>query len=346
MEDMNMKPLSTAAFVRIGFGIVCSVAREFVRLLLRGRPDQNVSFSGTLARESVRRILTLPHMRDGGFFKAGADLSKRKMKWRAPKGYALRVFDLPNAKIELLQPEGPATGRLIYLLHGGAYTAKLTNNYRSMAVKYSSLARGADAALLEYRVAPEFTYPCALDDAVDGWDFLLGQGYRPENILVTGDSAGGNLAVALVAKLRDSGKPLPCGIIGLSPWLDLASEGESYAHNADKDPLYAQRPNAAACKSPAPLDYAGDTDLHDIYLSPVYGSFAGFPPMLLQVGGWESILSDAETAGAKAAEAGVDAKVTAYEGMFHVFQAAGGFTAEGKAAWAEIEQFIRKVLLG
>lgn len=334
-----------AAFVRIGFGIAGSVVCVFFRLLLRGRPDKSASFSGTLARESVRKILTLPHMRDGGFFNTGADLSKRKMKWKAPKGYSHRTFDLPNAKIELLQPEGSATGQLIYLLHGGAYTAKLTNNYRSMAVKYSKLARGAAAALLEYRVAPEFTYPCALNDAVDGWNFLLGQGYRPENILLTGDSAGGNLAFALVAKLRDGGGPLPCAVIGLSAWLDLASEGASYQYNAEKDPLYPQRPNAANCKSPAPLDYAGETDLHDKYLSPVYGSFDGFPPMLLQVGGWESILSDAETAGAKAMEAGVDVTVTAYEGMFHVFQAAGGLTAEGKAAWKEIEQFIRTHLV-
>jgi len=340
MEQKNTKPLGTGVYIRIGLGIVRSVACEFARLLLRGRPDKSVSFSGTLARESVRRILKLPHMRVGGFFTTGADLSKRNMKWKAPKGYSRRIFDLPNAEIELLQPEGPAPDALIYLLHGGAYTAKLTNNYRSMAVKYSRLAHGAAVALLEYRVAPEFTYPCALDDAVDGWNFLLGQGYRPDKILVTGDSAGGNLAVALVAKLRDGGGPLPCGIIGLSAWLDLASEGESYRYNAEKDPLYPQRPNAADCKSPAPLDYAGDTDLHDRYLSPVYGSFAGFPPMLLQVGGWESILSDAQTAGKKAAEAGVDVTVTVYEGMFHVFQAAGEWTAEGKAAWAEIEQFI------
>lgn len=345
MAEKENQPLGKAALIGIGLGCAYSFTRVFLRLALRGRPDKSASFSGTLARESVRLILRLPHMRDGGFFTTGAELSKRKMKWKAPRGYRNRVFDLPNAKIELLEPEGASSGKVIYQLHGGAYTAKLTNNYRSMAVKFSKLGRGAAAATLDYRVAPEYTYPCALEDAVDGWNFLLGRGFKPEDILFTGDSAGGNLAVALIAKLRDEGGPLPCGVIGMSAWLDLASEGSSYISNAEKDPLYAQRPNAAVCKSPAPLDYAADTDLHDRYLSPVYGSFAGFPPMLLQVGGWESIVSDAETTGAKAAAEGVEVKVTIYEGMFHVFQAAGGLTAEGKAAWAEVEQFIIKHLM-
>ena len=161
-------------------------------------------------------------------------------------------------------------------------------------------------------------------------------GYKAENIILAGDSAGGGLSLALCMYLRDHGYDLPMGIIAMSPWTDLTASGESYDYNFEKDPLYGNTRESLIYENA----YPGDHDKTDPYISPVFGSFKDFPPMLIQVGSNEMLLSDSETVAEKARAEGVKVRLHVYEGMFHDFQMAYTAIPESKKAWAEAGRFI------
>lgn len=166
--------------------------------------------------------------------------------------------------------------------------------------------------------------------------------------MIVGDSAGGNLTVSLVAKLRDAGRDLPKAIICMSPWLDLTAQGDSYRYNYELDPIFGKKRKS---KYYVDLEemyllglYPDKHDLKDPYLSPIFGEFHNFPPMLIQVGTHEVLESDSIMAYQKAKEANVDVTFTRYKGMFHVFQLTHHLIPEGKKAWKEIEDFIMRQL--
>jgi epsilon-lactone hydrolase len=141
-------------------------------------------------------------------------------------------------------------------------------------------------------------------------------------------------------KLREMGQDMPAGILLMSPWADLAAQGPSHQENLYRDPMFGipkGDPIPSSLKAPR---YAGDADLFDPFLSPVYGTFEQFPPMLIQVGTEEMLASDSQTVYEKAMAAGVEAKLTVYHGMFHMFQMTGDLMPESRKAWQEAERFL------
>ena len=130
--------------------------------------------------------------------------------------------------------------------------------------------------------------------------------------------------------------PMPAGIIAMSPWTDLTASGESYTTNYEKDPLFGNTRESLIYQN----DYPGDHDPMDAYISPLFGDFRGFPPMLIQEGSIEMLLSDSVSVAAKARSQGVKVRLSIYEGMFHVFQMAYLNIPESKKAWAEAGKFI------
>ena len=132
---------------------------------------------------------------------------------------------------------GEKTSRVIYYLHGGGYVSGSAKGYRPIT---ATLARQLKARsfTLDYRLAPEFPFPAALDDALAGYRWLISTGIEPRAISIVGDSAGGGLAIALAMKLRDSGDPLPSSIVSLSPWTDMAGTGASIMANSKRDPFF------------------------------------------------------------------------------------------------------------
>lgn len=302
---------------------------------------KGISFSGWIVRESVRNTFQSKAMKNGKMLDMGKEYSSKASKWKAPHGYKLTKFNIEGLPAELLE-KGNDSDTVILQFHGGAYIIGLGDLYRTLAVRYCRLSGGASVLTIDYRLAPENIYPAALIDAYKAWEWLLNEGYKPENIIIVGDSAGGNLTLALTAKLRDEGKQLPGALICMSPWADIAMEGESYKYNIHKDPMFGLKENE---KIPAMKNkivaYAGNTDPHDKYLSPVYGEFTGFPRMLIQVGTHEVLESDAVTVYEKAKDKGVDVTLTRYEGMFHVFQIFGNFK-ESKMAWKEVADFLNR----
>ena len=209
--------------------------------------------------------------------------------WVCPAGYEYEMIQMEHFPMEYLQPAKVSTGRVIYQLHGGGYIGPMKNIYRDFAVYYSKKSMGGDVLTIDYRVAPEYPYPAALLDAVAAYQWLLEERqYAPEKIVVAGDSAGGGLALALVMYLRDHKIPMPAGLVLMSPWTDLTCSGESHETNFHRDPQFGGTTDNLLHNSV----YIGDADPTEPYLSPMFGWFEKLPPVLMQVGSEEVLLSD------------------------------------------------------
>ena len=264
---------------------------------------------------------------------------RKKMKepaWTVPEPFNVTSFEMDGFTMKMLSSkEDPDLDHVILQLHGGGYMGAIRNAYYVFAGLYNEVSKGMNVLCPDYRVAPENPYPAALEDAVASYKWLLTRGYKAENIVVAGDSAGGGLAMALCMYLRDNGLPMPGGLIAMSPWTDLTASGASYDDNYDKDPLYGGTRESLIYINA----YPGDHDKKDPYISPAFGSFKDFPPMLIQVGSNEMLLSDSETVAAKARDEGVKVRYHVYQGMFHVFQMAYTAIPESKKAWIEVGKF-------
>ncbi len=258
--------------------------------------------------------------------------------WKCPACFHQTQIDLPRCRAQLLSlAQNPNLNRVVLQLHGGGYIGAMRNKYRSFAGLYNEIGGGINVFTPDYRVAPQDPYPAALEDAVDAWNWLLKSGCVPEKIVVAGDSAGGGLALGLCLYLKDHGMALPEGLILMSPWTDLTASGESYETNFTKDPLFGNTKESMIYNR----DYVGDEDPRNPYISPLFGSYEGFPPMLIQVGSIEMLLSDSVSLAKKAKEAGVKVRLSIYEGMFHVFQMGELMLQESKKAWEEAGKFLR-----
>ena len=257
--------------------------------------------------------------------------------WIVPDCFNMTHIEMKNFSMKLLSlKENPNQDHVILQLHGGGYMGAVRNAYYVFAGLYNEVSHGCNVLTPDYRVAPEHPYPAALEDAVASYQWLLDKGYYGEQIIVAGDSAGGGLAMCLCMYLKDHHMPMPGGIVAMSPWTDLTASGESYETNYDKDPLFGNTRESLIYVN----DYAGEHDKMDCYISPLFGDFRGFPPMLIQVGSLEMLLSDSVSVAAKAREQGIRVRMSIYEGMFHVFQMAYLNIPESKKAWAEVGKFI------
>ena len=254
-----------------------------------------------------------------------------------PEPFNMTTFTREHYSMKLLTRKAdPRTDMVILQLHGGGYQGPVRNAYYVLAGLYNEVSRGMSVLTPDYRVAPEDPYPAALEDAADAYTFLLEQGYAGDQIIVGGDSAGGGLALALTMYLRDHDQPLPRGIIAMSPWTDLTASGPSYESNYEKDIVFGNTKESLIYLS----EYAAGMDKTNPYISPAFGSFENFPPVLLQVGSEEMLLSDSQTVAAKLRALGRKVRLSVYEGMFHDFQLAYLMLPESRRAWTEVGRFI------
>ncbi len=302
---------------------------------------EEISLRGKTARHLVRVANHLPvlgPMRQNGQLQNLISLYEKE--WKCPDNLTNTVIGMDDFQMELLEKkeaeEERAFRNLILLLHGGGYYGKLHNTYRAEASWYHEISGGFDVALTDYRVAPEHPYPAALFDAAASYRKLLSMGYLPEKIILSGDSAGGGLALALCMYLRDNGLPVPAGIVTMSAWTDLTKSGDSYQENYDRDPIFGGSRHTLVYRK----GYYVNHDPRTPYISPIFGSFHGFPPMLMQVGALEMLLDDTVSVAQRAKEAGVRVRSHVYPGMFHVFQLGLSAFPESAEAWEEIRRFL------
>ena len=204
---------------------------------------------------------------------------------------------------------------VILYCHGGGYATGSSIYARTLTTKLAA-STSMDVLCFNYRLSPEHPYPAAHEDALKAWDYLMLMGYGANEVLIAGDSAGGNLALALTLRLRDSERFLPRGLVLMSPWTDMTMSGKSYKTRADIDPVLNKDYISQAIKA-----YVQNNEkLNDPYISPLFGDFTGFPPTYIQVGDNEIFLSDATSLYKKLLKAEVHAKLAIQKGMWHVYQ--------------------------
>ncbi len=319
------------------------------------------SLRGKLAQRFISRHFNMnsAHTSD-----SVASLRSRTAYFRndkTPKGFSLikettprgtsyeRLLKNTSADHPSYSDTPPGERRVVYYLHGGAYVLGLLSLYRMLAESFYQAAGGCEIILLDYRCAPEYQYPTQLEEALDVWEELTErQGYQAKQIVVGGDSAGGNLTLAMLLRLRDAGKALPRAAFCISPWADMTGNGKSFQENYGKDVMFGDPGETLTKERKERLlngrlySFVGAADRYDPYVSPVYGDYRGFPPMYFTAGGNEMLLSDTLTIVEKLKQCGVPVGCDIQPGMFHIYALAARLVPEGTASFRKILAFIRR----
>jgi len=216
-------------------------------------------------------------------------------------------------------------------LHGGGYMFGSPASSAGLGCRLAGATRGT-CVLPAYRTAPEHPFPAALDDAVAAYQALLEGGVDPRRVVLSGESSGAGLAVALAMRARDLELPGPAGIVALCPWADLTVAGASVDSAAEPLHTRAFLTNLAA-------NYLQTHDPADPLASPVYGDYRGLPPMLIQVARTEALYDDAVRMAHAARRDGVSVRLRAFPDTVHLFQAFDALP-EARAAAADIGGFV------
>ena len=232
-----------------------------------------------------------------------------------------------------------ALDRAFLYFHGGGFIAGTCEMYRDLAGRISA-ACGIRVLTVEYRLAPEHRYPAANEDCFAAYRWLIAQGIEPDHIIVGGDSVGATLGLMTLISLRDAGEALPAAAVLLSPHGDLVHlDGESYTSRAMTDPTGSLEGNQKILE-----DYIGlrngDIPIPEI-LSPLRVKLHGLPPMLIQAGDQEVLLSDAERLAARCNADGTEVMLEIWENMWSGFQFMAGLLIEGEQAITGIGSFVR-----
>jgi monoterpene epsilon-lactone hydrolase len=278
---------------------------------------------------------------DPGFLKARAALERESAKAPLPTGVDVTPVDAGGVPGEWVQVQGGAAAGdapAVLYLHGGGFVMGSCASHRALAAHLSKVT-GGPVLTIDYRLAPEHPFPAALDDARTAWHWLLASdGMAPGRAVVAGDSAGGGLAAATVLALKADGEPLPAGAVLISPLGDAEPTAETYTSLAQHDPMVSEEDVRTFIGA-----YRGDADPRNPLVSPIYGDWAGAPPMLIQVGSAEVLLDDARGLAERARAAGVDVDLQVWERMIHVWHVFCGLIDEADEAVQQAGAFIRKV---
>jgi acetyl esterase/lipase len=255
------------------------------------------------------------------------------------QGEWLKFTDLDAGKLK---------NRIILFVHGGGFNTGSALSRRALAGKLALHAK-ADSFSINYRLCPEYKFPAALDDCVTAYVWLLKKGYKPHDIVLFGESAGGNLVLSMVHFLKDHYLPLPRGVCAFSPVVELTSGLDSRVTRANRDVMLG--PVIDEDRIPATLElfrqnkipilplYCSAAEGESPYASPLRGDFSGFPRLMIQAGSEEMLYDDAVEIAGKARRAGVEVTLHIWEGLFHVFALFD--SPETEAVCEEIGRFIR-----
>jgi monoterpene epsilon-lactone hydrolase len=239
-----------------------------------------------------------------------------------------------GAAAHWLDAPGAHTDRVLLFLHGGGFQFGSLRSDGELAARLGRSA-GMRVLFVDYRLAPEHRFPAAIDDVIAAWGWLLDdQGLDAASMAVCGDSAGGGLAVALLVAQRDAGAPLPAAAVLMSPTVDLTGSGASMTQRVDQDPI-----STPALLARLASDYLAGADPTAPLASPLFGSLEGLPPLHIEVGTSDLLLSDSERLAAAATEAGVEVQLHVGEGLPHVFPLMLG-TPEAAAATERMSAFL------
>jgi epsilon-lactone hydrolase len=254
---------------------------------------------------------------------------------RVPARVRVGESRLGGVRVEELAPDGADATRAFLYVHGGAFVAGSPVTHRGLTWRLAD-GLGVTVHAVDYRLAPEHPYPAGLEDVVSAYRALLDGGIDAKRIVVGGDSAGGNLTLALTLAAKQRGLPLPGALVCLSPATDLFEEQESHRSNAKVDAMFDPRLLADVRKR-----YCPGADPSDPLISPLKGDPTGFPPTLVQCSRDEMLRDDGVRMAARLREAGVPVELDVWPDVFHVWQLSADYLPEGRQAIERIVAFAR-----
>ena len=257
---------------------------------------------------------------------------------RLPAGIEVEELGLAGVAAERLATPDTQHDKAFLYIHGGGFVAGSPRTHRPLTWRLAKDI-GIPVYAIDYRLAPEHPYPAGLDDCVAAYKGLLDKGVPARSILVGGDSAGGNLTLALALRLKAEGLPLPAALICLSPATDMTGSGESRHSNAEADSMFVEE----MMDSLMPVYFAG-IDERDPFVSPLFGDVTGFPPTLFQVGEREMLRDDSIRMAAALKSAGVETAIEVWPKVWHVWQLNADMLPEAREAIAHIVRFAKQHL--
>jgi epsilon-lactone hydrolase len=300
-----------------------SFKSRIFNLLLRNRH----LFQGRLKKEAFDFNTSI----DG--FRALCEKGARKYS-RIPKEITIKEQVIEGLKCEWLVPDRADPEKLILYVHGGGYVSGSCSDHRGFVSKFAKNT-GVANLIYEYRLAPEHPFPAALDDSVKVYEWILAAGYKPEKILIAGESAGGGLCLALLLALKDKNIALPVAAVAISPWTDLTCTSDSYK---TKNKVSLAPLNSWTVFSKY---YVGDNQPTLPYISPLFGDLKGLPPIMINSGVDDELFEDGEKFFLKAKSEGVDVRFKSGEGMVHCYPLLAPMFKEATEAMDEIVGFIK-----
>ena len=254
-----------------------------------------------------------------------------------PEDVSVERFKIGHIPAEWISIPGASKGKVFFNLFGGGYTMGTLESRRWIPYHLSRVTN-LRCLNIEYRLAPEYAFPAALDDSLKSYKWLLSKGFDPKKIIISGESAGGGLAIATLLQLKELNISLPAAGVLMSPWVDLTGSGKSLINNQKYEPLMIE-----GIKSMA-QSYAQKESLRNPLISPVFADLKGLPPFLIQAGGIEALVDDSISLAESAKRAGVEVKLEVYDNMTHVFQNFGERLSESIKAFESVNEFIQKYI--
>ncbi|MGB7579256.1 MAG: alpha/beta hydrolase [Pseudolabrys sp.] len=288
--------------------------------------------------DAIRTLLT-SKPRPVGWSERRQRIDEVGSTWPVADDVRLEEVDLNGVPGEWSIVPGSDAARVLMFFHGGGYCSGSIVSHRRMVTEAGRAARMRTLAVA-YRLAPEHPYAAAHEDAMTAWRFLRDQEIPARNIVVGGDSAGGNLTITLINRLRSTGEEQPACAWLASPWTDLTMSGASLATKDAVDPLIhkAYLEELASAYAPASVDRK------DPLISPLFTDLHGFPPTLIQVGSEETLLDDAVRFARAAGSAEVNVTLQIWPHMIHAWPMWNAKLEDGRQALSQVGQFIRRWL--
>lgn len=251
-----------------------------------------------------------------------------------PSGIETEKVQIDHIDAEWIIPAEADHNKIVLYFHGGGYHFGSSQTHRALVAEMVKES-GFCGLLPEYRLAPEFPFPAAINDAVRCYEWLLETGHDPRDIIVAGDSAGGGLALACLLKAREMGLPMPAAQVLISPWVDLTVSQPSIFKNVGSSPTLFLREMKQWAKN-----YAGDESLKHPLVSPMYADFEGLPPMLIQLSDAEVLVDEDLLLAERAKATGVEVDLQVWEGLIHVWHIYWKYLDQAKEAIDKIVEFI------
>jgi len=284
-------------------------------------------FKFKLKAEVVDQNFSVKNFRD--------DIDKASAKIRLPRSIKAEKILISGLKAEWIIPENPTSDKVLMYIHGGGFISGSCLTHRMHVAKFAQACQ-LNSLVFDYRLAPEHPFPAALEDCVLVYNWLLNKAYKPENIIIGGESAGGTLTLSTLLALKEKNIPYPAAAFSISPVTDLRCLADSFKYNARKDV--------------APLGswnvwtqyYIADNDPKHHLLSPQFGNYEGITPIYICVGTHEIHLDDCVTVAKAIGKFGVEVTLKKWKKMIHAFPLLSPLFPEAKNALAEICNFINE----